>query len=159
MSGSGISWAVCKSAPRSRQITTPAPHRSVFTGRVPFLPPNQQRQSTVQYTSTETAANISGRSTMSRMTVELRAPGPARNESHVQCCIVTAVTALCSFLIRFSALSFFECSAVEWRRSMSAENVALTRKVVCTIARRCRWRSSSLTARKADAICAEASTC
>jgi len=43
---SGISWAVCKSAPRSRQITTPAPHHSVFTGRVPFLPPNQQRQST-----------------------------------------------------------------------------------------------------------------
>jgi len=26
----GISWAVCKSAPRSRQITMPAPHRSVF---------------------------------------------------------------------------------------------------------------------------------
>jgi len=25
VSGSGISWAVCKSAPRSRQITTPAP--------------------------------------------------------------------------------------------------------------------------------------
>ena len=46
MSGSGISWAICKSAPRSRQITTPEPHRSVFTGRMPFLPPNQQRQST-----------------------------------------------------------------------------------------------------------------
>ena len=30
MSGSGISWAVCKSASRSRQITTPAPHHSVF---------------------------------------------------------------------------------------------------------------------------------
>ena len=44
MSGSGISWAVCKSAPRSRQITTPAPHHSVFTDRMPFLPPNQQRQ-------------------------------------------------------------------------------------------------------------------
>jgi len=28
-SGSGISWAICKSAPRSRQITTPAPHHSV----------------------------------------------------------------------------------------------------------------------------------
>ena len=26
----GISWAICKSAPCSRQITTPAPHRSVF---------------------------------------------------------------------------------------------------------------------------------
>ena len=30
MSGSVISWAICKSAPRSRQITTPAPHHSVF---------------------------------------------------------------------------------------------------------------------------------
>ena len=30
VSGCGISWAVCKSAPRSRQITTPAPHHSVF---------------------------------------------------------------------------------------------------------------------------------
>ena len=30
VSGSGISWAVCKSAPRSRQKTTPAPHHSVF---------------------------------------------------------------------------------------------------------------------------------
>jgi len=30
MSGSGISWAICKSAPCSRQTTTPAPHRSVF---------------------------------------------------------------------------------------------------------------------------------
>ena len=30
MSGSGISWATCKSVPRSSQITTPAPHHSVF---------------------------------------------------------------------------------------------------------------------------------
>ena len=30
MSSSGISWAVCKSAPRSREITMPAPHYSVF---------------------------------------------------------------------------------------------------------------------------------
>jgi len=30
VSGSGISWAKCKSAPSSRQITTPAPHCSVF---------------------------------------------------------------------------------------------------------------------------------
>ena len=47
VSGSGISWAICKSAPRSRQTTTPAPHHSVsdFTGQMPFLPP-KQRQST-----------------------------------------------------------------------------------------------------------------
>ena len=30
VSGSGISWAVWKSAPRPRQITTPAPQQSVF---------------------------------------------------------------------------------------------------------------------------------
>ena len=30
VSGSGISWVVCKSAPRVRQITLPAPHHSVF---------------------------------------------------------------------------------------------------------------------------------
>ena len=33
-------------APCSRQITTPTAHHSVFTGRMPFLPPSQQRQST-----------------------------------------------------------------------------------------------------------------
>jgi len=43
VSGSGI----CKSASRSRQITTPA--LKFFTGRMPFLPPNQQRQSNEQY--------------------------------------------------------------------------------------------------------------
>jgi len=30
VSGSGISCAICKSAPRSRETTTPAPHHSVF---------------------------------------------------------------------------------------------------------------------------------
>ena len=44
---SGISWTICKqSAPRSRQITTSTPHRSVFTDRMLFLLPNQQHQST-----------------------------------------------------------------------------------------------------------------
>jgi len=30
VSGSGFRWAICKSAPRSRQITMPSPHHSVF---------------------------------------------------------------------------------------------------------------------------------
>jgi len=46
VSGSGISWAICKSASFPRQITMPASLHSVFTGRMPFLPPNQQHQST-----------------------------------------------------------------------------------------------------------------
>ena len=45
VSGSGISWAICKSAPRSRQITTPVPHFSVFLqAGWPFLPPNQSTE-------------------------------------------------------------------------------------------------------------------
>ena len=69
MSGSGISWAVCKSAPHSREITMPAPHHSVFY-RPDVLPAtNQQRQSTevnkirskiktnsIRFTKTETNA-------------------------------------------------------------------------------------------------------
>jgi len=46
VSGSGISSAICKSAPSPRYITSPASHHSVFTGRMSFLPPNQQRKST-----------------------------------------------------------------------------------------------------------------
>ena len=46
VSDTGISWDIYKSAQHSRQTTTPAPHHSVFTGRMPFLPPNQQCQST-----------------------------------------------------------------------------------------------------------------
>jgi len=47
MGGSGISWTICKSfAPRSRQITMPVPHNSVFTGWMLFLLPIQEHQST-----------------------------------------------------------------------------------------------------------------
>ena len=46
VSGSVISWAICKSAPRSRQIPHQHSTAQFFTGRMPFLPPNQQRQST-----------------------------------------------------------------------------------------------------------------
>ena len=45
VTGSGISWATCKSAPHSRQMATPTTTQ-FFTGRMPFLPPNQHRQST-----------------------------------------------------------------------------------------------------------------
>ena len=45
VSGSGICWAICKSAPQRRQPRQ-HPTTQFFTGRMPFLPPNQQRQST-----------------------------------------------------------------------------------------------------------------
>jgi len=40
VSGNGISWAICKSAPRSRQVTMPASHHSVFY-RLDALPAAQ----------------------------------------------------------------------------------------------------------------------
>jgi len=44
---SGINWTICKqSAPRCRQITTPRLHHSIFTCRMLFQTPNQQRWST-----------------------------------------------------------------------------------------------------------------
>jgi len=42
VSGSGISWAICKDTHRSRQITMPAPHRWVFYRPDALLPPNRQ---------------------------------------------------------------------------------------------------------------------
>ena len=46
VSGSGISWAICKSAPSSRQITMPAPHHSVFYRPDALPAANQQCEST-----------------------------------------------------------------------------------------------------------------
>jgi len=47
----GWQWyqlTICKQpAPRCREITTPTPHQSIFTGRILFLMPNQQCQSFV----------------------------------------------------------------------------------------------------------------
>ena len=56
VSGSGISWAVCQSAPRSRQPRQ-HPTAQFFTGWMPFLPPNQQRQSTEGTKKTNTLDN------------------------------------------------------------------------------------------------------
>ena len=46
MSGSGISWTICRSAPCSRQITTPAHHHSVFYSPDALPVAQPQRQST-----------------------------------------------------------------------------------------------------------------
>ena len=46
VSGSGICWAICKYAPHPRQPRQHPTTQFFFTGRMPFLTPNQQRQST-----------------------------------------------------------------------------------------------------------------
>ena len=57
--GSGISWTIYKqSAPRARQISTPTPCHSVFTGRMLLLTPNQLCQRTEGSCYTVTICNI-----------------------------------------------------------------------------------------------------
>jgi len=48
VSGSTICWAICKSdlTPDRRYQQASTPPLKFFTDRMPFLPPNQQRQST-----------------------------------------------------------------------------------------------------------------
>ena len=58
VSGSGINWAVCKSAPRSRQTTTPAPHHSVFyrPDALPAAQPTASKQ--WRHSHTRTIVNL-----------------------------------------------------------------------------------------------------
>ena len=49
--GSGINWAICKSAPHSKQITTPAPHHSVFyrPDALPVAQPTASKHTIIFY--------------------------------------------------------------------------------------------------------------
>jgi len=58
VSGSGISWAICKSASRSRRRTTPAPHHSVFY-RPDALPAAQPTASKHCFTPEGTKKQVS----------------------------------------------------------------------------------------------------
>jgi len=73
VSGSGISWAICKSALRSRQITTPAPHRSVFY-RPDALP---AAQPTASKHCTEGTVHI-----LNRLLTHYFTPGELTTKSH-----------------------------------------------------------------------------
>ena len=78
VSGSGISWAICKSAPRSRQITMPVPHHSSF-----YRP---DALSTAQPTASKHWRNI------------LRYARP--NNTHVGRCKLSLILTLTPTLIR-----------------------------------------------------------
>jgi len=64
VSGTGISWAICKSAPCSRQITMPAPHRSVtynktnISSTLPSTKRNQFSSVCILFSSWQKLANF-----------------------------------------------------------------------------------------------------
>ena len=57
VSGSGISWAICKSAPRSRQTTRPAPQHSVFY-RLDARPATQPTVSKLKWTQLTSVSTV-----------------------------------------------------------------------------------------------------
>ena len=65
MSGKGISWAICKSAPRFRQITMPVPHHSVFyrPDALPAAQPTASKQKISPSPGRDWQANINAQST------------------------------------------------------------------------------------------------
>jgi len=82
VSGSGISWAICKSAPRSWQITMPAPHHSVFYKPDAFI---ICLQNIIKY-------NISHTHTHTHTHTRLTAPFPGKiscQKSHTKCAIAS----------------------------------------------------------------------
>ena len=78
VNGSGISWATCKYSPCSRQTNhTSTPPLCFLTGLMPFLPPNQQRQSTKGNQSTE-----GNGSTVVEISNNVRNPMRVRHSAH-----------------------------------------------------------------------------
>ena len=94
MSGSGISWAICKSAVRYRQITMPAPHHSVFY-RPDALP-------AVQLTASKHWRHISW--------YEFRPADP------IVCVWVRSATQVWSRTFVTSCQFIYSVSAVDWQR-------------------------------------------
>ena len=58
MSGSGISWAICKSAPRSRQITIPALHHQFLQAGCPSCRPTNSVKALKANNATFVTSNI-----------------------------------------------------------------------------------------------------
>ena len=86
VSGDGISWAICKSAPCSRQITTPAPHHSVFLqAGCPSCRPTNSVKALKAIINTNSKLNGSWVTTCSRPVIDLSCT-PGGNWSLKQHC-------------------------------------------------------------------------
>jgi len=124
VSSSGISWAICKSTHHSRQITTPAPPppTQFFTDRMPFLPPNQERQSTEGVTTYNLQSKynlqFTYRNRTNRTIISIR--------FHLPCCPVVSHFGHLPIRVAYSWLT--RCLAKhtlrEWANSYNAQNRA-----------------------------------
>jgi len=81
VSGSGNSWAICKSASRSRQITTPVPHHSSFFYRPDALP---AAQPTVSKHWRQIWSQVSFETKLTWQKIQTESPLSKKNEELVQ---------------------------------------------------------------------------
>jgi len=89
VSGSGISWAICKSAPSSRQITMPAPHHSVFY-RSDALPAAQPTMSKHWRPHRNSVGNPNTLDAVSKgMQTSLKQNPPVLNQRNLFTCLYT----------------------------------------------------------------------
>ena len=86
VSGSGISWAICKSAPRSRQITTPAPHHSVLLqAGCPSCHPTNSIKALKANQSTEGHTGITPRCLLQSSAISVAISGNVKQETATGC--------------------------------------------------------------------------
>ena len=73
MNGSGISWAICKSARCSRQLTMPAPHHSVFyrPEALPATQPTASKHRRNRQSTEGIFSNVSEMIMMTKMNADL----------------------------------------------------------------------------------------
>jgi len=127
VSSSGM--AICKSAPRSRQITTPAPHHSVFTGRMPFLPPNQQRQSTEGTQSVQKQKQQQTSNAIGSMTKKQKRISTTKIGDHHKCVIKTykdTYTCLASYKLQSGQRPLEGCNNYATAQPMFCSAINLT---------------------------------
>ena len=101
MSGSGISWAICKSVPCSRQITTPAPYHSVLyrPDVLPAAPTNGVKAPTIYHCIAQIHKNTTMLFSSYILTEQTASKHPARKLS-VDVTPAILVTFSCSDLPR-----------------------------------------------------------
>ena len=117
--GSGISWTICKqSAPHSRQISTPTPRHSIFTGRMLFLTPKQQCQ------------KLQKRDQKTR-TTKTRTRSLEENLANLGSSLISRRTSRQLMVMRSTALTN---SSMEWRNRARLRRV---NAATCSANRRC----------------------
>ena len=124
--GSGISWAICKSASCSRQITTPAPHHSLFY-RPDALP-------AAQYSACKKPAHF-----LPKVLVGKNHWSESRREpqlNRIWICLCDAVSMLFYSVMEYNLVEFNMCMLMVHNNSCKMVEILVVFKFVYV---NCKW--------------------